>query len=80
MDLSKAKVELPVHAELFVWSAVHGNLCLALRHPSNRGPSRHYVETFVRALGQRLVEEGLLSAEELQQSEQLERQEGGLGT
>lgn len=78
MDITKARVPLPVHADLFTWMAVHGNLCLALRHPSNVGGSRQIVEEFVRALGARLVEEGLLSADELRDAEKLERQEGGL--
>lgn len=80
MDITKAKIDLPVHAELWVWMAVHGNLCLALRHPSNRGPSTRAVETFVRALGARLVEEGLLTEDELRDAEKLERQEGGFGS
>ena len=78
MDLSKVEVPLKVDAELFTWLAVHGTLCLGLRHPRHTGPSRRIAEEFVRALGARLVEEGLLSADELNDAERLERQEGGL--
>jgi hypothetical protein len=38
-DLSPEKLlELvTVEESVFVWMAVHGNLCLALRNPGNRG-------------------------------------------
>lgn len=75
MDLTRAFVNLPIETTLFVWLAVHGNLCLGLRHPSNLGPSRRYIEQFVKQLGARLVQEGFLTAEELQHAEHLERQE-----
>ena len=74
-DVTKATVELPVHAPLLTWMAVHGVLCLGLRHPEMNGPSRRIVEDFVRQLGQALVANGLLTAQELREAEHLERQQ-----
>lgn len=74
MDITKARVRVSVRAELWVWMAVHGNLCLALRHPQNTGPSRvHGIEGFVCHLGKLLVEHGILTAEELAQAENFEK-------
>jgi len=58
-----------------MWIAIHGNLQLALRHPHNTGPSRTLVLAFVLELGDRLVEWGVLTAEELQLSRLMEQVE-----
>jgi len=68
---------MSVSAPLLTWLAVHGNLCLALRHPSNRGASRAWVIAFVKALGQHLVDVGVITAQELQAAQKLEIEEGG---
>ena len=63
------------------WMAVHGAICLGCRHPAYLGPSRTLVIAFVRELGKRLVEAGVLTEAELQEVERCERQEsphGGL--
>jgi hypothetical protein len=52
-----------------------GNLCLALRHPANRGPSRQLIEEFVRELGQNLVDNGVLTATELAEAQRVERED-----
>ena len=77
MDISPDKLlELVVVEEsLFVWMAIHGNLCLALRHPENRGLSARYMEDFVRKLGRLLVEKGVMTQAELDQAWALELQE-----
>jgi hypothetical protein len=70
------RMEIPAIATGLTWMAVHGNLCLALRHPANSGPSRKLIENFVRQLGENLVENGVLTAAELaevQRTEQLPR-------
>jgi hypothetical protein len=64
-----------VEESLFVWMAIHGNLCLALRHPANRGASRHYIESFVHKLGQLLIEKGVFTAEEIATAQVLEQEE-----
>jgi hypothetical protein len=62
-----------------VWMAVHGTLCLGLRHPAYVGPSRALTENFVKELGQQLVEWKVLTAEELAEVERVERQESPHG-
>lgn len=76
-DLSPDKLlELVlVEESLFVWMAIHGNLCLALRHPANRGASRHYIESFCTKLGQLLIEKGVFTAEEIAAAQVLEQEE-----
>jgi hypothetical protein len=61
-----------VEANLLTWTAVHGNLCLALRNPSNRGASRQIVIDFVRELGAYLLERGALDKATLERAERLE--------
>jgi len=46
-----------------------------LRHPSNVGASRALVEHFVRELGQNLVDNGVLTADELRQAQRVEIEE-----
>lgn len=65
-----------VTANLLTWITVYGNVCLALRHPQNKGPSRGYAVEFVKKLGRALVEWGALTEEELKDAEKLEREEG----
>jgi hypothetical protein len=45
--------------------ALHGNLCLALRHPENHGHSRALVEQLVEDLEALLEGAGVLNAEQL---------------
>jgi len=72
------KSQAQVNAPMLTWLAVHGNLCLALRHSENRGPSRPHVEQFVKQLGRWLVVLGAITQRELEAAEKLEREEGGL--
>jgi len=65
-----------VEASLLAWLTVHGNLCLALRHPGNQGASRKWATAFVKRLGQALVKHGAISQEELKQVERLEAEYG----
>lgn len=66
------RAQVPVTAAGIVWMAVHGNLCLALRHPSNTGPSRLLVQDFVGQLGQHLVAVGILTPSELAEVQRVE--------
>lgn len=72
------KTRKTVEADLLTWMAIHGNLSLALRHPQNKGPSRAYVAAFVKSLGQWLVEQNVLTQEELDCHYALESEEGGI--
>jgi hypothetical protein len=49
-----------------VWMAVHGTICLGLRHPAYTGPSRALVLSFVQELGRRLVQAGVCTQFELE--------------
>lgn len=55
---------------------MHGALCLALRHPQFRGPSRSLVVSIVKQLGKYLVDEELLTPQQLAEAQKLEAQEG----
>lgn len=62
------------------WLAIHGNLCLALRHPQNKGASRQLVINFVNHLGSKLVEWQVITIEELEAAHKLEREESPHGS
>jgi len=65
-----------VTTNLLTWLTIHGNLCLALRHPENQGPSREYIVNFVKNLGRKLVEWGVYTETELEYAERIEVEEG----
>jgi hypothetical protein len=65
MDTTNAHKHVTVDATLLDWMAVHGNLCLALRHPQNQGESRALLVSMIHKLGRLLVDEGILTAEEM---------------
>lgn len=58
-----------------VWMAVHGTVCLGLRHPSHTGASRALVLGFVHELGERLVEWGVLTPAEFAVVNRVEQEE-----
>ena len=47
------------------WISVHGNTCLGLRHPDNKGTSRSSAIDFLLKLEGKLLEKSLLSPEEV---------------
>lgn len=49
--------------------ALHGNLCLALRHPDNDGASRMIMIAFVRSVGNKLVDLGAITPEQRKEAE-----------
>ncbi len=55
---------------------MHGALCLALRHPQFTGPSRSLVVSITKQLGKYLVDEELLTPQQLAAAQQLEAEEG----
>lgn len=65
-----------VTANFHTWLTIYGNVCLALRHPQNRGPSRQVAVIFVKELGKALVRWGALTEEELKEAEKIEIEEG----
>ncbi len=71
-SIDKALESATVEECLFVWMTIHGNLCLALRHPENQGPSRAYTVAFVEKLGRLLVERGMLTQAQLDEAQRVE--------
>lgn len=76
---------VPVTTNTLQAMAVHGALCLALRHTSFRGKgdhghsrSRQLVVEFTKSLGEWLVRAGALTPEQLASALQLEAEEGSL--
>jgi hypothetical protein len=67
---------IPVTTDTLTAMAVHGALCLALRHPHFKGRSRKFVVEFTRSLGKWLVTAGALTPEQLASAEQLEAKQG----
>lgn len=68
--------DIPLRSNYITMMAVHGSLCLALRHPQHRGRSRQFVVAFTKSLGEWLVHCGVLTPEQLVQALQLEAEEG----
>jgi hypothetical protein len=68
----KAREDLEVHADLLTWTAVHGSLQLALRHPQHTGPSRRIVEAFIQQLGQELIRRQFLTQQIIEEGERRE--------
>lgn len=73
---------IPVSTNTLTAMAVHGALCLALRHPHfngdgkyGHGLSRRMVVTFTKSLGEWLVHSGALTPEQLRSAEELEARE-----
>ena len=52
---------ITIRSNGITWTAIHGNLLLALRHPDNNGPSRKLIVNFVRKLGEVLEQEGVVT-------------------
>jgi hypothetical protein len=71
--------DIALHVPLYVALAMHGYLCLALRHPDTRElGNRPMAVRAVKRLGQLMVAVGALTAEELAVIERVEAEEGGL--
>lgn len=71
-------LELPVVATALTWMAIHGYLCLGLRHPGTQGaghPSHAMVRDFVEQLGEHLVDIGLMTADEVSMVQRVEAEE-----
>jgi hypothetical protein len=75
LDVSGRPVDqdMGIAAPALVWLALHGYLCLALRHPGTADlHTRPLMEQFVAQLGADLVDRGILLPEELAEIEDLE--------
>lgn len=74
-NLSNQELEQQVIVTLPVlyWMAVHGNLCLALRHPQNNGPSRASVIHSIELIESVLKDQGLMDQEDIDLVHQTEQ-------
>ena len=79
MNSEKVEEPITITRRALDWLAVHGNVCLGLRHPNNIGPSRAMVEKFLADLEAELLACGLLSPADIAEIHQLERQESPFG-
>jgi len=75
-SLEKLNRKAAISTPLLTWVAIHGNLCLALRHPENVGDSRKLVLNFVKELGRFLVKSGIFTEAQLEAMEKVEIEEG----
>ncbi len=73
-DMTKAEVPAAIETDLIVWAAVHGSLCLALRHPQLPETSRKIVEAFVTGVEAQLVAGGLFTREEMEHAHNVEQE------
>ena len=67
---------ITIRSNGITWTAIHGNLLLALRHPDNRGASRKLIISFVWKLGEILEQEGVVTPNILRQTYRLEAEAG----
>lgn len=70
-----------IEASFLHWMAVHGSLCLAMRHPQYTGSSRELVLEMVETIEVIFLKEGMPKAEldyihKVEQKETLKLQEG----
>jgi len=77
-DLQRLNKNASISAPLITWVAIHGNLCLALRHPNNVGDSRKLVLNFVKDLGKFLVDCKIFTESQLEAIEKVEIEEGSI--
>ncbi len=70
------KQKVVIETDLLMVLSIHGNLCLALRHPQNRGPARALILNFIRILENELVKFGVLTLDQVKQIHKVETEEG----
>ncbi len=75
-DLLQRETTIPLRISWLSLMGMHGALCLALRHPQFKGPSRALVATATKKIGKYLVDNGILTSEQLAEAQQLEAEEG----
>lgn len=58
--------EIAVTLPALSWLTIHGTVCLGLRHPHNTGPSRKIAEDFITSIETFLMQNDLLTPEDIQ--------------
>lgn len=72
-DIQFWKQNVIMDLDILTLMTLHGNVCLALRHPGNGGSARGIMIQFVKKVGRHLVELGALTEKELKQIEKTEQ-------
>lgn len=68
-DFLEQEITIPLIISRIGLLAMHGSLCLALRHPQFKGESRQLVVSTTRQIGRYLVENGICSPEIIEEAE-----------
>lgn len=80
VNIAAAHRTVLLEVDLLTLMAIHGYLCLGLRHPgASPGDTRNLVLRFVESAGSNLVRGGLLTRAELALVHRVERQENPHG-
>lgn len=75
MNLGKSDEIIDMKISALHLMAIHGNLCLALRHPGNNGPSRKLIIEFVNSIENKLKDIGMFTDEDIKLMHQVEEEE-----
>lgn len=78
-DLQKLQETAAIEAELMTWMAVHGGLCLALRHRDLTGAVRDTLLRMVGGIEEMLLAGGALTQAEIDLIHQVEAEESPHG-
>lgn len=77
MNYDIATDKASIEAELLTWMAVHGNICLALRHPDNNSTRvRPRMVQLINTIGVLLVDSGFMTQAELDDATRYEAAQG----
>jgi uncharacterized protein related to proFAR isomerase len=77
LDPEKFEQEVSIQADLLAWLAVHGYLCLALRHPGPReGKTRPFILKMVATIETALLKGGIMGPEDIKLIHKVEMEEG----
>lgn len=68
-DILQMEQTFPLQISWIGLMAMHGALCLALRHPQFKGQSRQLVVSATKQLGKYLVDNGILTPEQLNEAD-----------
>lgn len=64
------KNRVTIETDVITLLATYGNLCLALRHPENKGQSRALIMQLVKEIGEELVLLGAMTQEQTRGADQ----------
>ncbi len=77
LDPDKLRDTVAIEFSMLGVLSIHGNLCLALRHPQNAGASRQIVVDIIQHLAAIIVARGIMTPLEMEHATRLEAQAMG---